>query len=86
MITKKAKKLSQKAQSLSYGRNISDEKYKEYKIACLDCYEEIFSNCCPTKEEWAELVSHLLMETKMIWDFVLYVPYWERKNGGKVLY
>jgi hypothetical protein len=84
MITQKAKELSVIAQDLYFYRR---EDWEGFERACKDCYKEIFDNCYPTKEEWCELVNHLIMSREMMWDFVLHVPLWQienRKIGAKI--
>jgi hypothetical protein len=69
MITKKAKKLSKEA------------KWNNDVNAANALYKELIDNCHPTKEEFSDLVSAVIMTASMMWDLYIYIPKWQEYNS-----
>lgn len=68
MITEKAYKLKTKAIQASYLNE--DQEYRKYSH---ECFKEIFENCKPTKEEFSEFSSGLIIFADTVWNLIEYI-------------
>ena len=71
MITKKAEKLSKKAN----GGDVVDAR---------NLYDELIDHCCPTREEFCDLLVGVKVTVGIFWDGQIYIPRWINGIKGRI--
>lgn len=71
MLTDRARELSARART-SEGK----EALNYSRLA----WDELFNKCLPTKAEFSEFATLLVLPSDVLWELILRVPYWHRHS------